>query len=85
MDELTDIFCNITDTAEMSTFLSEVLTESERKDLELRWELIKRLKKGTPQRRIASDLKISLCKITRGAKILKNKKSMCNRILKDME
>lgn len=55
----------------MRVFLEEVLTPAERRDLGLRWELMWQLKKGIPQRQIAKNLGISLCKITRGAKILK--------------
>ena len=65
----------------MHRFLAEVLTPSERRDLTLRWELMRRLKQGVPQRQIARDLGISLCKITRGAKILKEEHSVSNRYL----
>lgn len=49
----------------------EVLTPAERRDVALRWELMRRLYDGEPQRRIAETLGISLCKITRGSKVLK--------------
>ena len=52
-------------------FLRELLTPGELHDLALRWELVERLAVGVPQRQIAAQLGISLCKITRGAKILK--------------
>jgi subfamily B ATP-binding cassette protein MsbA len=64
---------------------SEIMTSAELKDISLRWELMKKIKKGVSQRKIASDLGISLCKITRGSKILKNNKSVSNKILIKME
>lgn len=80
--DLIDILCEISDPETMHTFLSEILTPAEKKDLTLRWELLKRLAKGESQRSIAKGLYISLCKITRGAKILKDSSSFCARILK---
>jgi TrpR family transcriptional regulator, trp operon repressor len=60
----------------MRHFLEEILTPAERKDLALRWKLMEMLQEGIPQRKIASELGISLCKITRGAKILKDGRSV---------
>ncbi|MCE5186975.1 MAG: trp operon repressor [Planctomycetaceae bacterium] len=73
--------CDITDSKKMQSFLEEILTPAERRDLALRWDLMKRLKAGTSQRQIASELGISLCKITRGAKVLKNSESISNSYL----
>lgn len=39
------------------------------------------LSEGKTQREIAQDLKVSLCKVTRGAKILKNNKSVVTKYL----
>ncbi len=60
----------------MQRFLEEMLTPAERKDLALRWALMQRLMDGVPQRHIAEELGVSLCKITRGAKILKQNDSI---------
>ncbi len=79
--ELIKIFCRIQNQKEMSSFLDEILTSSERQDLALRWQLMKMLEEGIPQRQIAADLGISLCKITRGAKILKNSQSISKQYL----
>ncbi|MBQ5391648.1 MAG: transcriptional regulator, partial [Spirochaetales bacterium] len=38
----------------------------------------------TPQRRIAKDMEVSLCKITRGSKTLKKDDSVIKRVLSDM-
>ncbi len=83
--ELAEIFARIDNKAEIEKFLNELLTESERKDLSLRWELLGQLYSGVPQRKISADLGISLCKITRGSKILKNKDSVSRKILEGDE
>ena len=44
---------------------------------------MKELHDGKSQREIAHDLGISLCKITRGSKILKQTDSQMNQVLKD--
>ncbi|URA11353.1 transcriptional regulator [Thermospira aquatica] len=80
--DLVDILCEISDRETMHKFLSEILTVAEKKDLILRWELLKQLARGKSQRSIAADLHISLCKITRGAKILKDPSSVCYQKLK---
>ncbi len=80
--DLVDILCEISDSETMHKFLSEILTPAEKKDLILRWELLKQLAEGKPQRAIAADLHISLCKITRGARILKDTSSICYQKLK---
>jgi len=80
-NEIIHIFTEITDAGDMEKFLMEILTENERRDLALRWELMRKLHKGTPQRAISAELGISLCKITRGSKILKSGNSIINKIL----
>ena len=75
---ISDVLCDIRDPDQMKRFLEEILTPAERRDLSLRWQLMKKLKQGIPQRKIAKELHISLCKITRGAKILKQDYSVSN-------
>jgi len=72
---------SITDRAEMEFFLAELLTHGELCDVSLRWRLLELLAEGMPQRKIAEALKISLCKITRGARILKTKRSVARQLL----
>ena len=71
----------VTDPRELETFLSELLTPTELHDLMLRWELLELLEQGVSQRKVAAKLGISLCKITRGAKILKRSGSVAARVL----
>lgn len=82
-DDLLKVFASTTDEADMRKLLQEMLTPSEQKDLALRWNLMKDLYRGLPQREIAANHGISLCKITRGSKILKQKDSYCRKILSD--
>ncbi|MHC5082427.1 MAG: Trp family transcriptional regulator [Planctomycetota bacterium] len=80
-EQICTILCQMEDPQQMGAFLEEILTPAERKDLSLRWELMRMLKQGVPQRQIASQLGISLCKITRGAKILKQEESISKQYL----
>lgn len=79
--DICTVLCDIREPDQMHRFLAEVLTPSEHRDLALRWELMRRLKQGIPQRQIARELGISLCKITRGAKILKQDHSISKHYL----
>ena len=84
MPELTELASRLTEINDpeiMERFFDEILTPAEKKALSLRWRLMKLLKDGVPQRKIASDLGISLCKITRGSKIIKDSESITNKIL----
>jgi len=69
----------------MAAFFDEIFTGRERNDLALRWKLMQRLADGVPQRKIAAELGISLCKITRGAKVLKIPGSVSKRLLTEKE
>jgi len=80
---IASVFARVGSAAEMRRFFDEILTAAETRDLALRWLLLKKLSAGMPQRKIADELGISLCKITRGSKLLKNRKSVTVRMLGD--
>ena len=82
LKDISSILCEICDPDEMTEFLQEMLTPAECKDLSLRWRLMQMLSEGVTQRKIAAELGISLCKITRGAKILKKDRSISKMYLK---
>lgn len=65
----------------MEVLFREIFTPSEIDTLSLRWQLLKDLHEGKTQRKIAADRKISLCKITRGSKLLKAKDSYLKKVL----
>ncbi len=81
--ELIDVFCGIDRPVVMKRFFGEIFTPAEIDDFVLRWRLMSMLSDGVPQRSIASQLGISLCKITRGARILKARNSITRRILRN--
>ncbi|MCK5101145.1 MAG: transcriptional regulator [Desulfobacteraceae bacterium] len=72
---LLGVICEISDVDDLSLLFDELFTSAELSDLNLRWKLMKDLHTGLPQRKIAEKYGISLCKITRGSKILKKKNS----------
>ena len=59
----------------------EILTKSELETLSKRWCILKKLSQGLTQREIAKEFNVSLCKVTRGAKILKDKKAITTKYL----
>lgn len=82
--ELIEIFARTSDRGKMEVLFREIFTPSEISTLALRWQLLKDLYEGKPQRKIAAEHKISLCKITRGSKILKNKGSYLKNVLDEL-
>jgi TrpR family trp operon transcriptional repressor len=81
--DLAEAFCSIKDPALMQEFFSEIFTPAEVDDFVLRWRLMELLNQGFTQREIASRLGVSLCKITRGSRILRSGTSITERILKN--
>lgn len=76
-----DVFASIRTPRQMRRFMEEIMTSAEMCDLVLRWQLLQRLRAGVPQRQIAGELGVSLCKITRGSRILKRPGSVTSSIL----
>lgn len=81
MNEIIDVFAEIADRRTMKRLFAEIFTPAEVKDVALRWRLMTMLHEGIPQREIAHRLGISLCKITRGSRVLKTKHSVSKRVL----
>ena len=84
LEELLEIFTKVQDTKTMRKCFEELFTPAELNDFSKRWYLMKELYKGTPQRKIAKDLEVSFCKISRGSKILKQENSEFRQVLSDM-
>ena len=80
--EISKVLKKINSDKEIQNFLLELLTESEVETLSKRWRIVKMLLEGKTQRDIAKELNVSLCKVTRGSKILKNKNSVISKKLK---
>ena len=83
-EELIDIFVKTNDRKSMDRLFHEIFTPNEIDTLTLRWQLLKDLYEGKTQRKIAADRKISLCKITRGSKLLKTEGSYLKKVLGDL-
>ncbi len=83
--ELAKAFLMIEGEGDMLKFLEEILTENELLNLDVRWRLMKDLYRGETQRSIAKKYQISLCRITRGSKILKDKNAISLKLIKQME
>ena len=79
--ELIEVFARTDDCKEMEVLFREIFTSSEIDTLTLRWQLLKDLYEGKTQRKIAAKHKISLCKITRGSKLLKTRGSYLKKVL----
>ena len=81
--ELAKALSKTADRALIEDFLRCLLTQAEIADIAGRWALVKALRRKIPQREIARDLGVSLCKITRGSRELKKKGSAFVRIYPD--
>lgn len=80
-EDIISVFCSIADADEMKALFDDLFTSSEMKDMVNRWLLMTDLYKGKPQREIAEARKLSLCKITRGSKMLKKEDGFMHRLL----
>lgn len=76
IQKISKLVKNLHTEVEIESFFKELLTESEIETLSKRWRILDLLAQGATQRDIAKELKVSLCKVTRGAKILKDKDSI---------
>ncbi|MDR0456773.1 MAG: trp operon repressor [Treponema sp.] len=80
LNELTGILAKTGDANFIRKLLYGLLTHAEIADIAARWALVKALKQKIPQRKIAHDLGISLCKIVRGSRELKKPESVFQKI-----
>jgi TrpR family trp operon transcriptional repressor len=81
LSELAAALTRAGDSGLIEDFLHCLLTPAELADIAARWALVKELDAGLPQREIARNLGISLCKITRGSRELKKPNSAWRLIL----
>jgi len=80
--ELINLLTNIKNPQLMSELLEDILTPGEFEEIITRWQIIKELSRGVPQREIAAKLKVSIAKITRGSRELRNKNGGFWQVLK---
>ena len=74
MKNFVDILVKINDPKRMEGFLNTILTEKERDSIAKRLEIVKLLKRGMPQHKIAKKLGVGIATVTRGSKELQNNK-----------
>lgn len=72
--ELYELFSRLKTPEDAQLFLGDMLTPHELEQVAERWQLVKRLAKGMPQRKIKEELGISIEKVTRGSKELQKGK-----------
>ena len=68
--DLYRLFASVQGEEEAKLLLQDILTPQELASVAERWQLIRALDAGLPQRDIAKKLKISISKITRGSHML---------------
>lgn len=76
LKKISKLVKNLNSEAEITAFFKDLLTESEIETLSKRWRILEMLLEGKTQREIAKELQVSLCKVTRGSRILKDKDSI---------
>lgn len=81
LTELSWTLAKTKDSKLIESFLRCLLTPAETADIATRWALVKALEEKIPQREIAKNLGISLCKITRGSRELKKPQSAFEQML----
>ena len=72
--ELFNLFSRLKTSKEAERFLRDMLTPAELNKVAERWQIVKRLAMGMPQRKIKDELGISIEKVTRGSKEFQKKK-----------
>jgi TrpR family transcriptional regulator, trp operon repressor len=81
LNEVAEVFASIGEKSSMRRFFDEIFTPNERADIALRWQILRLLHEKKTQREVAAKLGVSLCKVTRGAKVLKRPDTVSKRIL----
>ncbi len=85
LTEIAEVLAGLDEVEDVERFCREIFSPRELDDLALRWQLLKELHQGETQRAIAARHRISLCKITRGSKILKTEGSFILQLLRKRE
>jgi len=80
LTELANALAATGDSGFIKDLLRCILTPAETADIAARWALVKALRQKVPQRQIARDFGISLCKIVRGSRELKKPDSAFQRV-----
>lgn len=68
LDNLLEVLLNIDEKKELKNFLEGILTPKELEEIPHRLEIVKRIKSGEAQHKIAADLGVGVATVTRGSK-----------------
>lgn len=68
LNELINLLLSIKTKEEMEDFLLGILTPKELEEIPTRLSIVKMLKAGFPQHKIAEELKVGIATVTRGSK-----------------
>ena len=68
----------------LNEFLKDLLTSSEYRELEVRWQIVKKLYNEIPQRQIAYDLGVGIATVSRGARELQDRQGGFQQVLKKL-
>lgn len=79
--EIVNVFKSLSSTSDVEDFMLNLFTDAELTTLSKRWRILKLLSNGYSQRAVAKELNVGLCKVTRGAKILKKEKAIVTKFL----
>ena len=71
LNELIELLLSIKNREEMENFLLGIFTPKELLEIPTRLQIVKRLKKGISQHKIAEDLKVGIATVTRGSREIK--------------
>ena len=69
--DLLAVLADLRDPSQIARLLEDLLTPAEVSNVEERWELVKLLAAGLPQRGVAQRLGAGIATVSRGARILK--------------
>ncbi len=68
LKDLIELFLSIKNREEMEDFLLGILTPKELEEIPMRLQIVKMLKKGISQHKIAENLGVGIATVTRGSK-----------------
>ena len=71
LDGLIEMLLSIKNKGDMKNFLLGILTPKELEEIPTRLQIVKRLKKGMSQHKIAEDLKVGIATVSRGSREIK--------------
>ncbi|NCQ54728.1 MAG: transcriptional regulator [Candidatus Pacebacteria bacterium CG10_big_fil_rev_8_21_14_0_10_42_12] len=71
LNQLADTFLKFESRKEVTDFLKGIMTPQELIEIPQRLEIVRRLKQGDTQRKIAEDLGVGIATVTRGSRELK--------------